>query len=171
MTKSSVQRIYLEDYRQLQSDNPAQSLLSLIACQEEQAVEFAQKLIKQRTIHGLDILNFVETVLVYKLPHLTREEIQTMLALQDIELKQTRFYQEIAVEERQKGIKEGIKEGRKEESITLLTRLLRRKFGLLPELEAALQQLPDMEIEKLEDLADALLDFTDIKDLENWLVP
>nr|WP_305891730.1 DUF4351 domain-containing protein [Methylomonas sp. WSC-6] len=94
-----------------------------------------------------------------------------MLALQDIELKQTRFYQEIAVEERQKGIKEGIKEGRKEESITLLTRLLRRKFGLLPELEAALQQLPDMEIEKLEDLADALLDFTDIKDLENWLVP
>jgi len=171
MQLTCIQRIYLEDYRQLQSDNPAQSLLSLIACQEEQAVEFAQKLIKQRTIHGLDILNFVETVLVYKLPHLTREEIQTMLALQDIELKQTRFYQEIAVEERQKGIKEGIKEGRKEESITLLTRLLRRKFGLLPELEPVLQQLPDMEIEKLEDLADALLDFTDIKDLENWLVP
>ena len=50
----------------------------------------------------------------------------------------------------------------------MLTRFLRRKFGLRPELEAALQQLPNMEIEKLEDLADALPDFTAIKDLENW---
>lgn len=161
MTLPQIQRIYLEDYQNLDTITPAQGLISLIASQGQQAIQVAQKLAKQRTINGLDILNFVETVLVYKLPHLTREEIQTMLALQDIELKQTRFYQEIATEERQ--------EGRKEESITLLTRLLRRKFGLLPELEPALQGLPDMEIEKLEDLADALLDFTDIKDLENWL--
>lgn len=169
MTMPQIQRIYLEDYQNPAALTPAQGLISLIASHEQQAIQVARKLAKQRTIHGLDILNFVETVLVYKLPHLTREEIQTMLALQDIELKQTRFYQEIAMEERQEGIKEGIKEGRKEESITLLTRLLRRKFRLLPELEPALQRLPDMEIEKLEDLADALLDFTDIKDLENWL--
>ena len=83
-----------------------------------------------------------------------------MLGL-DTELKQTRFYQEIAQEERQ--------EGRKEESIALLTRLLRRKFGLQPTVETALQQLPKIELEKLEDLAVALLDFTDIKDLEDWL--
>jgi predicted transposase YdaD len=87
-----------------------------------------------------------------------------MLGL-DTELKQTRFYQEIAKEERQ----EGRQEGRKEESVALLTRLLRRKFGLLPELEAALQQLPEMELEQLEDLADALLDFKEISDLQAWL--
>ena len=87
-----------------------------------------------------------------------------MLGL-DTELKQTRFYQEIAQEERQ----EGRQEGRKEESIALLTRLLRRKFGLQPTVETALQQLPNIELEKLEDLTVALLDFTDIKDLDDWL--
>jgi len=64
---------------------------------------------------------------------------------------------------------QGEKIGEKKECISLLTRQLRRKFGLQPQLEAALQQLPNMEVEKLEDLADALLDFTNIKDLENWL--
>ncbi len=83
-----------------------------------------------------------------------------MLGL-DTELKQTRFYQEIAAEERL--------EGRKEQAIVLLTRLLRRKFGLQPELEAALQQMPEMELERLEDLADALLDFKAICDLQAWL--
>ncbi len=155
-----LHRIYLDDYQNLSTLTPAQTLLSLIVCQNQQTIEIAQKLVKQRTIEGTDILNFVETVLVYKLPHLTREEIKTMLGL-DTELKQTRFYQEIAKEERQ--------EGRKEESVALLTRLLRRKFGLLPELEAALQQLPEMELEQLEDLADALLDFKEISDLQAWL--
>ena len=77
-----------------------------------------------------------------------------------VELKQTLFYQEIADEEQREGIKE--------ESMTLLTRLLRRKFGLQPAQETALEQLPDMEKATLEDLADALLDFTDISDLQGW---
>jgi predicted transposase YdaD len=38
-------------------------------------------------------LNFIETILVYKLPHLTREEIKQMIGIQDIDLRQTRFYQ------------------------------------------------------------------------------
>ena len=43
------------------------------------------------------------TMASIKLPHLNREEIKAVLTLGDIELKQTRFYQEIAEEERQKG--------------------------------------------------------------------
>ncbi|QPK62720.1 DUF4351 domain-containing protein [Methylomonas sp. LL1] len=78
-----------------------------------------------------------------------------------VELKQTLFYQEIADEEQREGIKE--------ESMTLLTRLLRRKFGLQPALETALEQLPSMETATLEGLADALLGFTDISDLQGWL--
>lgn len=147
-----LQRIYLEDYQQASTDSPLQSLLSLIACQDRQTVELAQKLVKQRKIQGIDILNFVETVLVYKLPQLTREEIKTMLGL-DTELKQTRFYQEIA----------------EEESIVLLTRLLRRKFGIQPELEIALKRLPGMELTMLENLAEAILDFKNISDLQSWL--
>jgi predicted transposase YdaD len=115
-------------------------------------------------------LDFIETILVYKLPYLSREEIKTMLALNDIELKQTRFYQEIAEEEKQKGLFEGRQEGRQEECIALLTRQLRRKFGLQPSLEQALQRLPGLPLENLENLADALLDFNDVNDLQHWLV-
>lgn len=69
----------------------------------------------------------------------------------------------------EQGLQQGEKFGEKKECIALLTRQLRRKFGLQPTLEAALQQLPGMEIEKLEDLADALLDFKSISDLQTWL--
>ena len=40
-------------------------------------------------------VDFIETILVYKLPKLSREEIKEMIGLQDIELKQTRFYQDV----------------------------------------------------------------------------
>ena len=54
-------------------------------------------------------------------------------------------------------------------SIKLLSRLLRRKFGVQPELETILQSFPTYPLEKLEDLADALLDFNAMSDLETWL--
>lgn len=72
----------------------------------------------------------------------------------------------------EKGLEHGLEQGehigKKKECIALLSRLLRRKFGLLPELDAALQQLPNMELEQLEDLADALLDFKVVGDLQVW---
>ena len=91
-----------------------------------------------------------------------------MLGL-DTELKQTRFYQEIAEEERLEGRLEGRLEARKEQAIVILTRQLRCKFGLQPELEAALQRLPNMELEQLEDLAEELLDFKVVGDLQAWI--
>jgi len=44
------------------------------------------------------IVNLIETILVYKLPTLSREEIQAMLELTDVDLKQTRFYQDVFAE-------------------------------------------------------------------------
>ena len=38
-----------------------------------------------------------------------------------------------------------------------------------PPLESALQNFPNYPLEKLEDLADALLDFNAMSDLETWL--
>ena len=100
-----------------------------------------------------------------------------MLALNEVELRQTRFYQEVSAEGRQEGKQEGLQEGKQvglkvgkqEECILLLSRLLRRKFGLQPQLENSLQELPRLPLEKLEDLADALLDFNVVSDLETWL--
>ena len=45
----------------------------------------------------------METLLVYKLPRLSWEEIRTMLDIFNVDLKQTRFYQEVFAE----GVAEG----------------------------------------------------------------
>ena len=80
---------------------------------------------------------------IYKLPTITREEIQTMFGLRDIDLKQTRFYRDTFNEGRQegleegiekgveKGIEKGVKKGRAEGEAALLLRILDRRFGPL----------------------------------------
>ena len=88
-----------------------------------------------------------------------------MLSVYEIKLQDTRFYQEVSAE----GELIGVQKGQQEECIKLLGRLLRRKFGVQPELETILQSLPTHPLEKLEDLADALLDFKAMSDLETWL--
>ena len=79
-----------------------------------------------------------------------RQEILTMLALVAVELKQTRFYQEIAQEEgergRQEGHQEGHQEGRKQESLRLVSRMMRHKFGVNGEPTQAEQQLPRLSL-------------------------
>lgn len=68
----------------------------------------------------------------------------------------------------QQGIQQGRQEGRQEGELLMVLRLLRRRVGLLPsDLEAQIQAL---EVSQLEALADALLDFTAIEDLRQWLV-
>ena len=166
MSLPQLHRIYLEDYQNQSDLTPTLELIRLIASNAQQTITLAQKLSKQRDIIGSDIfLDLIETILVYKLPHLSREDVKAMLQINDIQLKQTRFYQEIAVEEGQKGRQEG----RQEESVALLTRLMRRKFNLQPGLEQTLQLLPELPLESLESLADALLDFTSLGDLQAWL--
>ncbi len=169
MSLPQLHRVYLEDYQNKSGLTPTLELIRLIASHKQQTIILARELAGRRDEIGMEGLDFIETILVYKLPHLSREEIKKMLALNDIELKQTRFYQEIAEEERQEGLQEGRKEGRKEECIALLSRQLRRKFGVQPQLETVLQCLSELSLERMEDLADALLDFTEIDELHEWL--
>jgi predicted transposase YdaD len=165
MNLPQLHRVYLEDYQNQSGLTPTLALMRLIASHKQQPITLARELTERRHELGPEGLDFIETILVYNLPYLSREEIKTMLALNDIELKQTRFYQEIAEEEKQKGLFEG----RQEECIALLPRQLRCKFGLQPTLEQALQRLPGLPLENLENLADALLDFNDVNDLQHWL--
>ena len=53
-----------------------------------------------------DLIELIETVIIYKLPRLTREEIQTMLQIDDI--RQSRVYQDALEEGRKEGIEKGI---------------------------------------------------------------
>ena len=70
---------------------------------------------------------------------------------------------------KQEGHQEGRQEGRQEECISLVTRLIRRKFGIHPELDTTLEQLQSLSVEKLEDLIEAILDWTTVADLTEWL--
>ncbi|MEQ8962425.1 MAG: DUF2887 domain-containing protein, partial [Coleofasciculus sp. C2-GNP5-27] len=51
-----------------------------------------------------DLINLIETIIVFKLPQKSREEIAAMLGLS--ELKNTRFYQEVFEEGKQEGKQE-----------------------------------------------------------------
>ena len=83
-----------------------------------QAKDLAERLDKVDA-EGLDL---IETILVYKLPHLSREEIKQMLSVYEVKLQDTRFYQEISAEDEQIGLQKG----QQEECIKLLSRQLRR---------------------------------------------
>jgi hypothetical protein len=56
---------------------------------------------------------------------------------------------------------------RQEEGQSLVLRLLNRRVGTLP--EALQTQVEALPLERLEMLGEALLDFTGLADLENWL--
>ncbi|TAF01380.1 MAG: DUF4351 domain-containing protein, partial [Oscillatoriales cyanobacterium] len=61
----------------------------------------------------------------------------------------------------------GLLEGRKDEALSLLTRLLTRRIGpIAPEIQ---EQIQTLSVEELEDLGEALLDFSEASDLNNWL--
>jgi len=101
-------------------------------------------------------LDFIETILVYKLPQLTREEIKEMIGLQDIDLKQTRVYQD------------ALGEGRQEGELTIVQRLLERHFGPLP--NTITERLRRLDAAQLEALSDVLLDLRSLNELNDWLL-
>ena len=167
-----LQRIYLEDYQDRQGLSATLELIRLIASNQPQTLDLARKLVERRDEIGPDMIDFIETILVYKLPTLSRQEIIAMLTLDNIELKQTRFYQEIAQEEGEKGRLIGRQEGRQEgrqKSQRMVSRMMRHKFGVNPAVQQAEQQLPMLDVEQLEELAEALLDLTDTQALTRWL--
>ena len=67
------------------------------------------------------------------------------------ELRETRVYQE----------------GREEEARSLISRLLTRKLGSLP--DSLQTQVNALSLEQLEALGEALFDFAEASDLETWL--
>lgn len=98
-------RVYLDELdAKIVGQSLELSVLQLIGLKEEVAPERARELIERARREATDaadqqrVIELVLATLVYKFPTLDREAIRQMLGLD--ELKQTRFYQEIAEEER-----------------------------------------------------------------------
>ena len=78
-------------------------------------------------------------------------------------MRESVIYQEILEE----GREEGREEGKREEARAYTMRLLTRRIGTVePELEA---QIRELTTQALEDLGEALLDFSELADLIAWL--
>ncbi|MFM7426883.1 MAG: Rpn family recombination-promoting nuclease/putative transposase [Elainella sp.] len=78
-------------------------------------------------------------------------------------LRESPWYQEIL----QEGEQRGRQEGRQEERQSLILKLLTRRVGDLP--PDLTTQVQSLSLEQLEALGEALLDFTALSDLEQWL--
>jgi predicted transposase/invertase (TIGR01784 family) len=103
-----VQRFYLDEMEELESAPLSLSILYLISQSEALAPAKARELITRVKAEigdealRKDLVQLIETVILYKLSHLSREEVQTMLQVQDI--RETRLFKEI----KEEGVKEGI---------------------------------------------------------------
>lgn len=69
-----------------------------------------------------------------------------------------------AIEE---GREQGREQGRVTEAIALVMRLLKKRFGEIS--EVIISQIENLSVQNLENLAEDLLDFNSLSDLERWL--
>ncbi|OUL35367.1 DUF4351 domain-containing protein [Nostoc sp. 106C] len=82
-------------------------------------------------------------------------------------MQESVIYQDILQKGLQQGLQQGEQLGKKQEALELILRLLTRRFGTI-DLDTE-QQIRALSITQLEDLAEALLDFTSQSDVVNYL--
>ncbi|WYL92854.1 MAG: Rpn family recombination-promoting nuclease/putative transposase [Gloeotrichia echinulata IR180] len=156
---NQVHRIYLDELGDIQQLPVWVGLMVLTTLTENKAPEAARYLLNrsnQEMSSNEMILEMITTIMMYRFENLTLREVQVMLG---ISLERSRAYQEIKQEGRQEGLKES--------ALNLVTRLLSKRFGKLP--EEVKNNISGLSLTNLENLSEALLDFTSLQDLQVWL--
>ncbi len=179
LTSNQIQRIYLDELDTHSPQPIGIQLMQLVIAPDNQTAEQAKQLIQQvqtqqtqtqqtEPFAKQDIIDLITTIAVYKFTHLSRQEVEAMIG---VSLEETRAFQEVKAEGiaegKAEGKAEGIAEGKLEEGRSLILRQLSRRVGdLTPVLRSQVQALSLLQ---LESLGEALLDFTRVEDLEQWL--
>jgi predicted transposase/invertase (TIGR01784 family) len=144
---SSVRRIYLDEL----PHNPSLGIgvIKLVVESETEAVRTAQTLMERTREEITDqssqrqLINLIESIIIYKLPQKSREEIEAMFGLSD--LRQTRVYQEALAEGEERGLERGLQEGER----LVVENLLRVRFGELdPPLQAIISRILQLSPEE-----------------------
>ena len=81
---------------------------------------------------------------------------------QELIMRLAPLYQQDRELAKQEGLQEGLQKEKR-----LIIRLLNRRIGEIDSL--LIQKVQELTVEKLEELGEALLDFTSVTDLETWL--
>jgi predicted transposase/invertase (TIGR01784 family) len=180
-----IKRVYLEDLPQ-ETNSHGMEIIQLILASEKKAPKLARNLaekVEQETNTELrdNIVEFIEAVLVYKFPKLSRQEVEAMFTHSD--LKKTRVYQDAMLEGEQRGLQIGKQEGLqigKQEGLqigeqrglikgqsAMLIRQLTRKFGKIsPSIRSKISKL---SIAQIEGLAESIFDLETPADLSAWI--
>ncbi|MBD2454554.1 DUF2887 domain-containing protein [Nostoc sp. FACHB-87] len=153
LNSPQVNRIYLDELGDIRSLPVWVGLMVLTTLEEERTTEEARYLLTRSQQENSQpenraIIELLVTIMVYKFEGKNQREVEQMLG---ITLQETRVYQEI----------------REVEARSLVLRLLSRKVGELP--HQVRQQVESLSLEQLENLGEALLDFTSMADLHVWL--
>jgi predicted transposase/invertase (TIGR01784 family) len=158
LNSDQVHRVFLDELGEIEQLPLGVALMALTTVDEASTPEVARALLErsrgevsQEAIRA--IIEMITTILVYKFTNLNRQEAEAMLGITT--LQETRFYQEAK------------EDGREEEARGLVLRLLNRRFGVLP--ESLSSQIANLSLTQIESLAEALLDFQTLSDLEAWL--
>jgi predicted transposase/invertase (TIGR01784 family) len=158
LNSDQVHRVFLDELGEIEQLPLGVALMALTTVDEASTPEVARALLErsrgevsQEAIRA--IIEMITTILVYKFTNLNRQEAEAMLGITT--LQETRFYQEAK------------EDGREEEGRALVLRLLNRRFEVLP--EPLSSQIANLSLTQIESLAEALLDFQTLSDLEAWL--
>jgi predicted transposase YdaD len=161
----------LEELGQQPDLDPWLTLLTLPVRPEAELPASSQQILERRP----DLLSTVLTMLFERFPTLSPEEIMVFAGIPTDQLLHTRAAQDLLDRGRQEGEARGRQEGeaqgeargRAAEAAAVTLRQLNRRCGPLSETTTAeIQALP---LERLEALAEALLDFGGPADLAVWL--
>ncbi len=132
-----------EELDWVKSPTVGMGAVQLIVSPETKAVESAKQLIERtkQTVSDPasqeDLIKLIETIIIYKLPQKSREELEAMFGLS--ELKQTKVYQE--------ALAEGKAEGEAKGKMEAVPRLL--KLGLTVKQIAKALELPLEQVQQI----------------------
>jgi predicted transposase YdaD len=158
-----VRIVGLEELSRREGLEPLEELLTLVVRQEPELGPTSRRLVARKP----ELSAMIATILWKRLPSLSLEEIMAIAGIQLADLSETRAYQDILAKGLKQGLEQGRQEGFREEAAGLVLRQLRRLFGDVPgDHEQSIRVLATAE---LEDLAEALMDFTTPADLTSWL--
>ena len=145
----------LEELGQQADLDPLLALLTLPMRPDAVLVASSQQILVRRP----DLFPAVQTILLERLPLLTREDLMEIATIPAKELRHTRVAQE--------WVEEGRLEGAAQGEAKVMLRQLNSRCGPLADVTTArIQALP---LKQLEALAEALLDFSGPADLAAWL--
>ncbi|MCT7957090.1 DUF2887 domain-containing protein [Laspinema palackyanum] len=117
-------QLYLDELQDPPTPSLGLGMVTLVVEERQTAIDKAHQLIQQAKQQLVDeglkqkVVGLIETIMVYKLTDLTTQEIEAMFGLD--ELKQTRYFQEVAAQAEEKGKLKGKLEGKVESVPNLL---------------------------------------------------